>query len=225
MDFHFFAAVEAFGDGFHGVGRDMAVVAAKMHQQRYLDLVGQVQLVLDAAAVVGDGGIDQAGRCRLVRQTAAEAVADRSDLAVDFRTRAQGGDGGGDVGQRLRVVGGLHQFDGALPARLVIAQFDMRAFAPEQVGHQHHIAVKRILLGHRADMFIDAKNFLQQHDARTLADMRHGQVGLEGGAVGAGDIDPLRSDAHEDSSSVRGRKQKGILLVFSASCARPAPAL
>jgi hypothetical protein len=195
VDLDLVVVVEAFGDAGHGRQRDVAVGAAEMHQHRHRDLAGALQRVLDAAAVVAHGRVDQAVGGRMVGQAAAEAVAERGDLAFHAVERAQRLDGGGDVRLRQGEVGGVHQFDGALPARVVIAQFDTRAVAPEQVGSDHHIAVGRVLVGHVADVLVDAENLLQQHDAGTLAAARQRHVGAEA-AVGDGDIDPLGVGFH-----------------------------
>ena len=71
-----------------------------------------------------------------------------------------------------------------------VAQLDTRRLAPEDVGRQHHVAVERVLLGHRADVLVDAEDLLEQHQPRPLSGRGQCQITLE--ARGKGD--PLGGD-------------------------------
>jgi hypothetical protein len=69
------------------------------------------------------------------------------------------------AGRRLQR---LHQRHGTLPVVALVAQFDARRLAPEDVGRQHHEAVERVLLGHGADVLVDAEDLLEQHQPGPL---------------------------------------------------------
>ena len=58
-NFHVIVCVETFGDFLHGFQRNVAVLFTEVHQQRHFNVIGAVQVILDAAAVVGDGHIHQ----------------------------------------------------------------------------------------------------------------------------------------------------------------------
>src|SRR5438552_16494123 len=77
----------AAGEGGADLGyrrlADMRVGAAEMQLQWHLDRF--VEILVDAAAIVADRAIDARARRRQVGQPAAEAEAQRADLAPAFR--------------------------------------------------------------------------------------------------------------------------------------------
>ncbi len=113
--------------------------------------------------------------------------------------RLQGRNGQRDIRFRLGDIDGLSQLHGTFPTGVIVAQFDAVAAAPEQIRHQNHVAVGSVLLCNRADVFVDAENFLDQDDAGALTGMRDGQVSAEG-TVGCLDVDPFGGNAHDGSS-------------------------
>src|SRR5471032_730096 len=195
LDIDAVVVLEALGDFLHRIHRDVAVLFAEVHQHRHLDFIGPLQLVLDAAAVIGDGHVDQAVGGGVVGQHAAKTETDGCDAAYQTGLGLERVEGQFDIGLRLADVGGVHQLDRPFPAGFVVAQLDARTTAPEQVRGDHQITISGVLLGHRADVFIDAENLLNQHDPRTFAGMGNRQVGAEF-TVGAVDLDPLGGHAH-----------------------------
>ncbi|MNY39929.1 hypothetical protein D3C86_1746390 [compost metagenome] len=155
-------------------------------------------MVLDPAAIIGNGHVHQPIRGGVIGQQAAKAIADRGDPAVQARLGFQCVNGQFDVFLGLADVGGVHQLDGTFPAGFVVAQFDALAAAPEQVRCNDQVAVGSVLLGDRANVLIHAEDLLDQHDPRTLAGMRDGQVSAEF-TLGAVDLDPLGGHAHGGS--------------------------
>ena len=60
-----------------------------MKHHRALDLRGLAEIGLDADAVIADGAIDIGARRGEISELAAEAEAERADLADAFRARPQ----------------------------------------------------------------------------------------------------------------------------------------
>ena len=61
------------------------------------------------------------------------------------------------IGLRICRQVALHQRDALVTVCSVITQLNTRRLTPKRVGRQHHKAVQRVLLGHRADVVVDAE--------------------------------------------------------------------
>ena len=110
-----------------------------------------VQMARDAAAVIAHRRVGP-GQCRGAEgHLAAETVAQRRHPAGDLGPRAQHVDRRCHVCRRLRAVHRLQQLTGPRAACLVVGQVNPPLQPPEQVRRQHHVAVQRVLVGHRAD--------------------------------------------------------------------------
>ena len=69
----------------------------------------------------------------------------------------------------LQLTGEL---DAALAVGALVAELDAALRAPEDVGREHHEAIERVLIGHAADVLVDAEDLLEQHQARAAARRR-----------------------------------------------------
>ncbi|MNT09645.1 hypothetical protein D3C72_1444350 [compost metagenome] len=161
-----------------------------MQGDRAFDLRHEVERAFDAHAVVAHGRVHARVRGGQVGQLAAEAEAQRADLAGAGRVRAQRLHARRDVGHAGFDVELLEEAEGALPVFGRVAQIDAGLHAPEQVGREHHVAFLRIEVGHLAHVGIDAEDLLAQHDAGAAPRGRQGQVAAKGlGAVAGGNVD------------------------------------
>jgi hypothetical protein len=160
-----------------------------MQQQRDLDLLGFLQIVLDTDAVIADGGIDAGPRRCQIGELAAKAIAERCDLPVAALDLAQHADRRFDVLGGLVLVEALIEAEGLLEILLAIAELDIRLEAMEEVRCQDEIALLGILIGDLADMVVDAEDLLAEQDAGALTARRRRQIAAEGLAVPARDLD------------------------------------
>ena len=167
------------------------VLAGEVQHQRAADLVLLVQMSLDADAVIADRAIHAGARRRQIGELAAQAVAERADLAGAFRPAAQRLHAGRDVLDAGIDVELLEELERLLPLLRRIGHVDHRLHAPEQIRRQHDIAFLGIELGDLAHIGVDAEDLLAQHDAGTAAARRHRHISLEPAAVRGRDIDPL----------------------------------
>ena len=119
------------------LGRDVRVVAAVVEHAGALQRVHVAEQIVDARAVVTDGGVgsaavDPAQRCRGEGQSATEAEPDGADLAGALPHRQEVGVGGLDVSHGSREVELLHDGEGVAQARFVLA-LEPGLDAPEHV--------------------------------------------------------------------------------------------
>ena len=128
-----------------------------------------VEPLFDSDAVVADRRLDIASRGRQVGEHPAQAKADRADLAVALRHRAQRAHRIGDVLDRLVGIETAVEIESRLDLGLRVAQFDTRLNPPEQVGRDRDVTLLGIAVGEFAEMAVDAENFLQQHERRPAA--------------------------------------------------------
>ena len=167
----------------HRRRRHEAVVAGEMQQQRALDLLGFLQILLDIDAVIADGRIDAGPRRGEIGELAAQAIAQCRDLAVAALDLAQRVDRRLDVLGGLVLVEALIEIEGPLEILLAIAELDIGLEAMEEVRRQDEIALLGILIGDLADMAVDAEDLLAEQDAGALAARRRRQIAAEDLAV------------------------------------------
>ena len=149
-----------------------------------------IQHRLDTATVVGNGSVHCGGGRREVGHAPAHAVAQGAHAARHLWPGLDGLNCHGGVGHRVGSAVGLHQLHRSFAVGAHIAQFHTRGLAPEDIWRQHHKAGQRVLLGHAADVLIDAKDLLPQDQARAAAAGRQGQVAGEAGRQ----MDPVGLD-------------------------------
>ena len=171
--------------------RRVFVELGEMKHHRALDLRGLADIGLDADPVIADGAIDIGARRDEIGELAAEAEAERADLADTFRTRAQHLQCIGRILDRLIGIEALIIAERLVEIGFGIAEVDARLHPPEQIRRQHHITFFGIIIGGFAHRGIDAENLLQQQNAGTRSRGRDGKISLERAAIGSRDINPL----------------------------------
>ena len=134
-------------------------------------LRGLAEVGFDADAVIADRAIDIGARRGEIGELAAEAEAERADLADAFGARAQHLQGIGGVLDRLIGVEALIIAERLVEIGLGVAELDAGLQSPEQIRREHNITFLGIVIGDLAHRGIDAENLLQEQDARTLIPM------------------------------------------------------
>jgi hypothetical protein len=104
--------------------------------------------------------------------------------------RTQVGDAGVDVGERLAVIQRLHQLEAAPEVRLAVAELHARFAAVKQIRRQRVEAGGGEPVADRADMAVDAEDFLDDHHAARGLAGGGGQIRRER-AIGGLDGDVL----------------------------------
>src|SRR5215472_5832353 len=169
--------------------RTELVLLGDVEHQRLLDRFGLVERALDADSVVADGSVCVGTRRHQIGELAAEAVADRADLARAGRELPQMRERRREVIDALRLVEALVKRERLLPLGIgLIGDLDAGLLAPEQVGAEHDIALPREAVGQIAHHLVDAENLLDQHHAGAA---RGGccQIGAEAAAIGGANGD------------------------------------
>ena len=69
--------------------------------------------------------------------------------------------------------------EGFLKLFFAVAKFDTGLHAPEKIRSQHGIPFFGVIVGHIADVPVDAKDFLQEQDARPRAYLGRREIALE----------------------------------------------
>jgi hypothetical protein len=180
-------------DAVARLGRAELVELGDVQRERALDVLGLIERGVDAHAVVADGHVRIGAARSQVGELAAEAEAQHADLLLlHFGPLAQRGDRGLHVFHALGLVEAAVEREGALPVFRRIAEFDIGLLAPEEVGHQHHVAFFRVVVGHLAHGVVDAEDLLRDHQARAAAGLGQCEVAVEtAAAVGGLDADFL----------------------------------
>ena len=169
----------------HRAQRDVGVMLGVVELHGAGDPCCAFQLSVDAAAVVGHGRVHARGGRGQVGQAPAHAVAHGPDLTARcFGPAAQCVHRRADVSHGVLRLVGLHQRKGPLPVVARVAQLHPRRITPEAVRRQHHETVQRVLLGHGADVLVDAEDLLEQHQPRAVPFRRQGQVAGKAGCDG-----------------------------------------
>ena len=160
------------------LGLHPAILHRHVQHERPMEVLRFLDPVLDVRAVVGDRAIDVRAAAHQVAELAAEAVADRADLAVALR-------------KLLQIVPDvLHVADAEVVVELVVeierllhvigilvGQFDARLLPPEQIRHEADESRLRELMRVVAHGVVDAPDL---HDGDDRADrllVRIGDVG------------------------------------------------
>ncbi len=147
-----------------------------------------VERLVDADAVIADIALGIAARRHQEGELAAEAVADRADLAGAGGVTAQIGQGHLQIGDALGLVESLIELEGALPFRLaLVGELDPRRLAPEEVGTERGVALRGEAVGKIAHHLVDAEDLLDDENARPLAALRRRQITGEAAAIGGAD--------------------------------------
>ena len=188
-----------FVDGHQRIGRqaplqhvvDLGLHPAILHRhvqnERTMEILRLDDAVLDVGAVIGHRAVDVGPTAHQVAELAAEAVANRADLAVAHRNFLEA------------MPSVLHIADAEVVVELVIeierllhmvgvrvGEFNAWLLPPEQVGDETHEARFGELVGVMAHGVVDAPDF---HDGD---DRAHGRL------VGIGDIGAHRTVAKFD---------------------------
>ena len=134
----------------------------------------------------------------LVGQRPAQTVAERRDLggaalapalhrvhALEMR------DGGGHVLDRLSEIEPAEKVERPGALLVGIAEVDPPFEPVEHVRREDDIALFGEVIAGRADRFVHAEDFLQDHQAGALAALRQGEITLECAAVRGGNVDEL----------------------------------
>ena len=137
----------------------------------------------DSAAVVRRRRVEHIGKldgggCG---DASAEAVADNADLAGLACDRACSGDVGDDLVEVERAHG-----DAAADLDVFrrVAELDAGPFAVEDGRGDGEVAGRRVAIGNRTDVVVDAEDLLHDDDATVGWTLRFGAVGGELEAVG-----------------------------------------
>ena len=160
--------------------RHEAVLLRDMQHEGGGDVRRLVQHLLDSDAVIADIGVEIRPTGQHVGKLAAEAEADRADLAAAARHGAH------MPGRRLQVVDALvHveapvELEGLLPFLVgPVGDVDARLLAPEEGGRHGDIALAGPVVGDIAHGVVDAEDLLDAEHARPRARSRHGAIGGE----------------------------------------------
>ena len=93
-------------------------------------------------------------------------------------------DGALEIGGHQWHIQATQQCEPALETVGIVGKVDPGCLAPEDIGCNHHETIGSVLVGHRANMLVDTKNFLNQEQARATAGGRLAHVGIEFASVG-----------------------------------------
>ena len=147
-----------------------------MQQQRAGQVLGEIQLLVDADSVIADGGVGLVTDRGQVGEESAPAVAHHADAAVAAgRMLAQKVDGGGDVVGDLVVIHLAAEGAGFLEFGLL--ELDIGLGAPEQIGADRGELAGGEEIANLAHAFADAEDLLEHDDSGALALLGEGHVG------------------------------------------------
>ena len=153
--------------------------------------------VLDIGAVIGDRAVDVGAAAHQVAELAAEAVADRADLAVALRNLLQIVPGVLHVAHAEVVVELVIEIERLLHViGIVVGQLDARLLPPEQVRHEADEAGLGELVGVLAHGVVDAPDF---HDGDDRAGGRLVRIGEIGAHLAVAQLHPDVSGSACDS--------------------------
>ena len=123
--------------GVFRVGLHPAVLHRHVQHERPMEVLHLADAVLDIGAVVGDRAIDVGAAAHQVAELAAEAVADRADLAVALRDALEVAPDVLHVAHPEVVVEVIVEIERLLHVLgVAVVQLDARLLPPEQVRHQ-----------------------------------------------------------------------------------------
>ncbi len=177
--------------------RNVAVIFSIVELDGAGDLVCQGQILINAAAIIAASKVWSVFGGGTKTQPPPQTKAENAHFAGHFGPGAEGGKA------LAEVIIGLVEFQAILQGHsaghviAAIGQLYARVLAPENIWHQHNKTIERVLLGHSADMTVDAKNFLHQHQARPAAGWWQGEIGTELAAIDGSDINPLTGQGVE----------------------------
>ena len=84
----------------------------------------------------------------------------------------------------FHFIEALIKREGSLPFRFrSVGQLNAGFLSPKQVGANRNEAVRRIPIADSAHIFVDAEDFLQHDDARTVATRGQSHVSVEFSAI------------------------------------------
>ncbi|MNQ87267.1 hypothetical protein D3C85_1024830 [compost metagenome] len=187
VELHPRLASQRLQNALAGLRRTEAVLLGDVQNQPAPQRGRLFQAVLDAHAVVTHRHVRIRAAGGKKSQLAPQAVAQHARAALLFRQGAQRGQRRRNVLDPQLHVEPLVELKGARHVGGAVRQLDAGLLAPEQIGHQHHVALLGQQLRSAAHEAIDAENLLAQHQPRPAAGGRHGQIGAEGPAIVRGD--------------------------------------
>jgi hypothetical protein len=188
VDRHLGILAEHRDDRLLRLGRAELVLLGDMKQERPCDPGRLVERLIDADAVIADIAIGLAARRHQEGELAAEAIADRAELAAAGLVLAQIGEGDLEIGDALALVETLIELEGALPLVLgLIGELDARRLAPEEVGAERDITLRGEAVGEIAHSLVDAEDFLDDENAGPRAGFRDREITGETAAIGGAD--------------------------------------
>ena len=125
---------------------------------------------VDPDRIIADAGIDVGARRGHEGEPAAEAIADRADLAALAEPGAGGADRRLDVADALVLVEAVHQVERLLELGPDVGiELDSGLEPPEQVGREREIAVLRPVVALAPDALVDPEYLLDDDDRRRAA--------------------------------------------------------
>src|SRR5229473_3364414 len=182
-----------------------AVLHRHVQHERPVQVLGFADAVLDVGAVVGDGTVDVGTAAHQVTELAAEAVADRADLAVALRTLLQIVPSVLHVAHREVVVEVVVEIERLLDVlRIAVGELDTRLLAPEEIGHEADESRLGELVRVMAHGVVDAPNLHDGDDRARRRLVGDGEIGPHL-AVAELDLDVLRFHSEVTSSSAFAR--------------------
>src|SRR6185437_16845276 len=112
-------------------------------------------------------------------ELAAEAEAERRELAHAFGAAAQRLDRRGDVSDPLLGIEFLVERKRFLALGLALPELNAGRQSPEEVGAEDDIAFLGIGIGDVAHRCVDAENLLKEDDAGATPALRDGKIGAK----------------------------------------------
>src|SRR5205085_4092173 len=182
------------------------VSARDVQHERRAYVRSLVERGVNADAVVADRAVWIETCGEQVCELPAEAVADRACATVARRVRAQELEARRRVLDGLRFVESFIELEGALPVFFgLVRQLHIRLLPPEEVWADDDEAARGVPVGGGAHHFVDAEDFLQEHEARAPSDSGQREVRAELAAVERLDCDHMVSFPRGPSCAPRER--------------------
>ena len=161
----------------------------EMHHHRAGDLILHVEVFLDANPVVADRSVNATVSSSKVAEFATEAESDRSNLAFTGLVRLQDCCCRLHIFNRLGNIKLLKKAKGFLEFFFTVSQFDTGLHPPEKIWRQNRVPFLSVVIGHIANVPVDAKYLLQEQNTRTGAHLGGCEITLKPSrAVGRRDI-------------------------------------
>ena len=164
--------------------RAVLVSSRNVKHQGGLEIVCFVERLLNADPVITNSTIWFEANGEEPGEFAPETKPHRTDSAVTRRMLAQEFKRGRCILNRLHFIKSLVELKRSLPSGFrLIGQFNAPLLSPKQVGTNRDKPVRRIPVANVPQEFIDAKDFLQDDNARSVTSGGQRRVGVKLSAI------------------------------------------